>query len=117
MNKISTCLHVTLMVSALAGCATQDTLDTRHLTRFDDYHANLDSNGVRYTLDSYIIPFQNPFYISVQRDDGKPLSVSEAANVAQPYIEPRGCTAPVVRRADLDRSNGAKTQWLIGIEC
>jgi hypothetical protein len=117
MKTISTCLSTMLMGSLLAGCATQDALDTSRLTRFDEYHANLESQGARYTLDSYIIPFQKPFYISVQRDDGKPLSVNEAAAVAQPYIEPRGCTAPVVRRADLDRSNAAKTQWLIGIEC
>jgi hypothetical protein len=99
------------------GCATSREIDTRHLTRFDEYHANLEIAGQRYTLDAYIVMFQKPFYITVQRDDRRPMSIDEAARAAEEYIKPRGCTEPLVRRADLDRSNADKTQWMVGIEC
>ncbi|VVM46090.1 hypothetical protein PS623_00501 [Pseudomonas fluorescens] len=116
MKKISLCLGAALL-AGLAGCAGNDHLDTNRLTKVDENHANLEANGARYTLDSYIIPFNQPYFISVQRDDGKPLTIAEAAAVAQPYIETRGCTQPVARRPDLDKSNAAKTQWIVGIEC
>ncbi|CAM4032382.1 hypothetical protein CCOS865_01438 [Pseudomonas reidholzensis] len=116
MKKISLCLGAALLTS-LVGCAANETLDTSRLTKVDENHASIEANGARYTLDSYIIPFNQPYFISVQRDDGKPLTVAEAAAVAQPYIEPRGCTQPVARRPDLDKSNGSKTQWIVGIEC
>lgn len=99
------------------GCASPSTLDTRHLTRFDEYHANLEIAGQRYTLDAYIVMFQKPFYITVERDDRRAMTIDEAARVAEEYIKPRGCTDPLVRRADLDRSNADKTQWMVGIEC
>ncbi|WP_414155683.1 hypothetical protein [Pseudomonas sp. BNK-43-a] len=116
MNTISLCTGA-LLGLFMVGCAVQDKLDTSRLTRFDEYHANLEANGARYTLDAYIIPFYQPFFITVERDDGKPMELAEAAAVAQPYIVPRGCTQPAARRPDLDRSNAAKTQWIVGIEC
>lgn len=99
------------------GCASSREIDTRHLTRFDEYHANLEIAGQRYTLDAYIVMFQKPFYITVERGDRRPMSIDEAARAAEEYIGPRGCTEPLVRRADLDRSNADKTQWMVGIEC
>lgn len=104
-------------VLLVQGCALSREIDTRHLTRFDEYHANLEIAGQRYTLDAYIVMFQKPFYITVERDDRHPMSIDEAARAAQEYIKPRGCTEPLVRRADLDRSNADKTQWMVGIEC
>ncbi|WP_374979205.1 hypothetical protein PSGK_20730 [Pseudomonas solani] len=104
-------------VLLVQGCASSSEIDTRHLTRFDEYHANLEIAGQRYTLDAYIVMFQKPFYITVQRDDRRPVSIDEAARAAEEYIKPRGCTEPLVRRADLDRSNADKTQWMVGIEC
>lgn len=104
-------------VLLVQGCASSSEIDTRHLTRFDEYHANLEIAGQRYTLDAFIVMFQKPFYITVQRDDRRPMSIDEAARAAEEYIKPRGCTEPLVRRADLDRSNADKTQWMVGIEC
>lgn len=74
-------------------------------------------DGQAYILDSYIAPFQRPYYVLVRKSSNKPLTVDEASSVAAPYIKSRGCTTPLSRRSDLDKTNANKTQWLIGIEC
>lgn len=80
-------------------------------------HAELNLNGQTYVLDSYIVPFQQPYYVLVRKGGNQALTKSEAESVASAYIQPRGCTAPVKRRGDLDRTNKSSTEWLIGIEC
>lgn len=115
--KMTSLAYLTGFVLLAQGCASSRDIDTRHFTRFDEYHANLDIGGHRYMLDAYIVMFQKPFYITVTRDDRQGMGVDEAARVAERYIKPRGCTDPLVRRADLDRANADKTQWMIGIEC
>ena len=109
---------VSLLAVASFGCAsTGQQIDTRGLTLVEENHATVEHGAQRYILDSFIVPFQQPYYIRVQREVPGPLSSAEAVSIAKAYIEPRGCTQPLVRRPDLDRVNSDKTQWLIGIEC
>lgn len=106
-----------MAASLCIGNAFADSVDTRKLTLVEENHANLTIESVAYTFDSYIIPFQQPCYVKVKRDDNKPMTLEEAAKVAEEYIRPRGCTDPLSRRKDLDKSNSDKSQWLIGILC
>ena len=109
---------VSFLAVATLGCASQgQQIDTRGLTLVQENRATVEHNGQRYTMDSFIVPFQQPYYIRVQREAPGPLSLAEAVSVAGVYITPRGCTQPQVRRPDLDRSNSDRTQWLVGIEC
>ncbi|KAF1855028.1 hypothetical protein Lal_00008405, partial [Lupinus albus] len=75
------------------------------------YHANLEIAGQRYTLDAYIVMFQKPFYITVQRDDRRPMSIDEAARAAEEYIKPRDArnrssVVPIWTAATLTRPSG-----------
>lgn len=110
-----------LILSVLVGwhCIgnAADGVDTKRLTLVEENHAKIKIESVAYTLDSYVIPFQQPYYVQVKRDDSKPMTLEEAERVAEQYILPRGCTDPLSRRRDLDKSNSDKTQWLIGILC
>jgi len=104
-------------LSAYCQVTLADDINTSRLTLVEENHAALTVDKVSYTLDSYIIMFQQPYYILIRRDDKQPLSLEEAVPVAEQYIRPRGCTQPLKRRADLDRSNSDKTQLLIGFAC
>lgn len=97
--------------------AAIDNVDTRKLTLVEENHAAMTIDNVGYTLDSYIVMFQQPYYVKVKRDDSRPMQIEEAVKVAKEYIQPRGCTQPISRRADLDKFNSDKSQWLIGILC
>lgn len=94
-----------------------DGVDTRQLALVDENHAALTIDGVDYVLDSYIVPFQRPYYVHVVRADDKPIKKSTAIEVAREYIKPRGCTDPLERRPKLDQKAPDKTEWLIGIAC
>lgn len=107
MNTMSLCTGA-LLGLFMVGCAVQDKLDTSRLTRFDEYHANLEANGARYTLDAYIIPFYQPFFITVERDDGKPMELAEAAAVAYRAAVPSlPCGALIWTAAMRPRPNGS----------
>lgn len=111
-------LLITVAVTALSACASAPgKIDTSKLHLVEGNYAEIKMNGQIYILDSYIVPFQRPYHILVQKASGKPLMVNEALQMATDYIKSRGCTTLPVRRADLDRSNLDQTQWLIGIEC
>lgn len=105
-----------ITASSILGC-TSNSIDTNHLVFVKENHATIAKDGNSYILDSYIVPFQQPYYITVKRNDNKPVSLAEASEIAEEYIKPRGCTEPLARRPDLDKSNTDKTQWLIGVEC
>ncbi len=92
-------------------------VDTNKLVLVEENRTNIEKGGVLYNLDSYIMPFQQPYYITVKRGDNKKLSLESAEKIAVKYIKPRGCTVPLVRRPDLDKSNANHTQWLIGVSC
>lgn len=116
MNKINTLAMVVAL--ALSACAANPSqIDTRRLSYVEENHAEIVVNNKAYILDSYIVPFQRPYYVLVKAAAKNALTKSEAEAVAVEYIKPRGCTTPLSRRADLDRSSSDKTSWLIGVEC
>lgn len=117
MNLCRLSTVVAILFCCIGYAAATDNVDTRKLTLVEENHAVLTIDNVGYTLDSYIIMFQQPYYVKVRRDDGKPMQVEEAVKIAKEYIQPRGCSEPISRRTDLDRFNSDKSQWLIGILC
>ena len=120
MKKVPHLSLSALLVAVITGCATGGgaaSIDTSRLNLVKENQAQITKNGATYALDTYIVPFQQPYYVLVRQNPSKSMELSEAVSVATEYIKPRGCTAPISRRADLDRSNASKSQWLIGIEC
>lgn len=117
MKNICTAVMFMSVLAAPAHAAGQKDIDTRRLTRVEENHADVTREGKRYTLDSYIVPFQQPYYVLVRSASNQPINKQEAASIAVEYIAPRGCTTPISRREDLDDANADETQWLIGIEC
>ena len=83
----------------------------------EENHAVIEKDGISYILDSYIIMFEQPYYILVRRADNEVVNKKLAEEIAVEYILPRGCTEPLVRRPELDRINEAKTQLVIGVAC
>ena len=116
MKYLKTAL-IAITASSTLGCASNKNMDTSNLVLVKENHATIAKHGNSYILDSYIILFQQPYYITVKRNDKKPISLAEASEIAEEYIQPRGCTEPIARRPDLNKSNADKTQWLIGVEC
>ncbi len=119
MKKITLTLLAALLFVAITGCATGGgaSIDTSRLSLVKENQAQITKSGAVYDLDTYIVLFQRPYYVLVRKNPNKSMELSEAVSVATEYIKPRGCTTPINRRVDLDRSNSSKTQWLIGIEC
>lgn len=105
------------LLCCIGYAAATDDVDTRRLTLVEENHATITVGKIGYSLDSYIVMFQQPYYVKVKRDDNRPMQEDEAVKVAKEYIQPRGCTQPLSRRTELDRFNGDKSQWLIGILC
>ncbi|MBV7434585.1 hypothetical protein KRX19_06035 [Cardiobacteriaceae bacterium TAE3-ERU3] len=117
--KFILALGVALGLSAcVAGGQSSNSINIGgNLDLIDENHAEINRDGVSYVLDSYIVPFQRPYYITVKRTDGAVLTLQEAESIAVEYIAPRGCTSPLERRADLDQHNQDQTEWMIGISC
>lgn len=105
------------LLCSVGSVSAGDDVDTKRLTLVEENHAQLTIQNVPYTLDSYIIMFQQPYYVKVKRDDLKPIPFEVAVAVAKEYIQPRGCTEPISRATSLDKSNSDNSQWLIGILC
>lgn len=91
--------------------------NTSSLTLVKENHAEISNNDHTFIFDSYIIPFEQPYYIKARRKDGKAFELKDVENIVIKYIEPRGCTEPVKRRPDLDNYTDSKKQWVIGIAC
>ena len=108
-----------LAIISFSSCATSapDRIDLSQLNLVKENRSTETYKGRDYHLDSYIRPFQNPYYVKVSSADGKPVSKEDAVQIAIKYIKPRGCTSTPVRKPNLDRSNKLKSQWLIGISC
>lgn len=104
---------------SMNGSATtaNSTMLTQGLEKVDENHAVITANQQSYLLDTYIIPFQQPYYILVRKQDGNPFSKNSAEVIATDYIQNRGCTETLVRRADLDKSTRDNTQHIIGVAC
>ncbi len=89
----------------------------KRLTLVKENHAELSFKGVKYILDSYIVMFENPYYITIEREDKAPIKYLDAIDISIDYIKPRGCTSPLKRLPELDQNNKHKTKWMIGISC
>lgn len=100
-----------------ASSSKASTSMTRGLTRVDENHLVTQIGPDSYVLDSYIIPFQQPYYILIRRQDGTSFLKPTAESIAIDYIKPRGCTEPLKRRADLDKQSADGSQYLIGVTC
>ena len=100
-----------------SAAASNNTMLTQGLDKVDENYAVINVNKETYVLDTYIIPFQQPYYILVRKQDGKRFSNNIADVLAVDYIKTRGCTETLVRREDLDKSSSDSTQHLIGVAC
>lgn len=78
------------------------------------------TDGRRYDLRTYIVPFENPYYITVT-PAGRSLafenSVRIASSTAAAYIKSRGCTGNISRLSSQDVYDGASKTWTIVISC
>lgn len=105
----------------MGGCATNKAnvspIDTTSMMLVKENKATLNIDGVDYKLDSYIKLFQQPYYVSVSRVDGAPITREVATKIAKEYIKPRGCTESLKRDSSLDQSNTDNSRWIIGIVC
>ena len=118
MMQIIRLTALSLCCLSLLACSTnhsQAILLDRQLSKVDENHHEMIIDGNKIVLDSYIKLFQRPYYIVLKSE--KPLTQTQAEQVAVEYIQPRGCTSPIKRRPDLDKNNANQTQWLIGVEC
>ncbi|MDP8162539.1 hypothetical protein QJU89_04480 [Pasteurella skyensis] len=116
------------MALGIQACAYQNT-DSNTPINFDvnssgkslilvaENHLMLPFKGNTYMMDTYIVPFENPYYIRVLKKGKASITKKEAVEVSKYYIKPRGCTQPIKRMPDLDKYNTDKTKWLIGISC
>ena len=107
----------TAAASSTALASQTEAALTRGLTLVDENHHVTIIGPDRYVLDSYIIPFQQPYYILVRKQSGAPFIKHAAEVVAIDYIKPRGCTEPLKRRPDLDKQSADATHYLIGVTC
>lgn len=82
----------------------------------ENHHQTKIADGT-YVLDTFIVPFEQPYYVLVRRTDEKRISRNVAALIGETYIQPRGCTEPLVRRADLDKQNATGSVHLVGFAC
>lgn len=92
-------------------------VEHKKLILVEENHANISYDGVSYVLDSYIVMFEQPYYITIERTDGGEITHEKAIEVSTHYIKPRGCTETIKHLPDLDKHNDKKTKWMIGISC
>jgi hypothetical protein len=110
-------LFAALAVFHVGQAICGEPISTSNLTLVDENRAVLSKGEVAYQLDSYVVPFQQPYYVHVKRTDGKAMSKENAVGISLEYIRPRGCTEPPKRVEQLDRSNSDKSEWIVGVAC
>lgn len=92
-------------------------IKNKKLSLVKENYAKISFNKIKYILNSYIVMFENPYYITIEREDKGAITYEEAINISIDYIKPRGCSSPLKRLPNLDKSNNEKTKWMIGISC
>lgn len=105
-----------LVLLASSGLNAQN--GKKKITLVKENHSELSFKGVSYILDRYIIMFDNnPYYISVQREDKASIKHQEAIDISIYYTKQKGCTSKLKRLPNLDKYYKDKTKWMIGISC
>ena len=89
----------------------------KKLTIVKENHAEVSKNKIKYIMDSYIVLMENPYYVTIEREDKSPISYKKAIEISVDYIKPRGCTSPLKLLPNLDKVSSDKTKWIIGISC
>ena len=122
LNKIENNKAIDIKIKSLKSakmCSEKLPVQNKEkkLSLVNENHAELFFNGVKYILDSYIVMFENPYYITIEREDKEKIDYQEAIDISMDYIKPRGCTSPLERLPNLDKHNENKTKWTIGISC
>ena len=112
---------------ALSACSTIESIANaplksklRTLELVKENHAVVEKDNQKYMLDTYYQPFQRPYYIHVRTENNISIKKATAVKLAEEYIKPRGCTAPIERpwnSWDYDINTFADKEWLIYIEC
>lgn len=97
--------------------AARSPLIDRNWVMVDENHAELEQGSRNYVVDSYIVMFQQPYYIHIRAEDGQKLDAASVEGLAADYIKPRGCTEPLQRRSDLDRSGSDAAEVVFGFQC
>ncbi len=83
----------------------------------EENKAQIEKDGVVYILNTFIVAFEQPYYIFVERKDKGEIDFNKALEISKEYIKPRGCTAPLERRYDIDVAVPGKSAVVIGIAC
>lgn len=117
MKAIAIAALISASIFALPSRAADNKLIERSWVKVDENHAELEHAGRSYTLDTYIVMFQQPYYIHLRATDKQTLVSDELVDMASEYIKPRGCTQPLERRSDLDRSSSDGTELVLGFQC
>lgn len=117
MKGIITPALIAASLLPLPCLAADSSLIERGWVKVGENHAELVQAGRSYALDTYIVMFQQPYYIHVRAKDQQPLVSDDLLDMASEYIKPRGCTQPLERRGDLDRSNADSTELVLGFQC
>lgn len=117
MKGIIITVLVAASLASLPGMAADSSLIERSWVKVDENHVEQEHAGRNYVLDTYIVMFQQPYYIHVRASDQQPLVTDDLLDMASEYIKPRGCTQPLERRGDLDRSSADRTELVLGFQC
>lgn len=89
----------------------------KKLTIIAKNHAIVIYNKIKYIMDTYVVMFENPYYVFIERADSKPITNKEAINISKDYIKDKGCTEPIKLMPNLNQHNRDNTMWIIGISC
>ena len=117
MKVITTTAIIAAALLSPPGFTANSSLIERNWVKVDENHTELSHAGRSYVLDTYIVMFQQPYYIHVRAKDQQSLASADLLEMASEYIKPRGCTQPLERRSDLDRSNADSTELVLGFQC
>lgn len=117
-------LSATLAISACSFITDTANLPLnqklRQLTLVEENHFEIEKDGEKYLLDTYIEPFQQPYYIHVRKESNTPVDKDIAVELSKAYIKTRGCTQEIKRPFntwDYDINNFRSKAWLIYLTC
>ena len=114
-GKITIALAAVALLCSTA--AAGQSLIAKNWMKVEENHAQLQHEGQDYVLDSYVVPFQQPYYIHVRAKDTQAWETDDLLDMVSEYIKPRGCTQALERRSDLDRSNAEGNERILGFQC